>query len=335
MPSWQARLFDRYVRLRIRRRDWGEDRALARRARRLLGAPPVYRRLVLWGLRHKPVRVAVPQRVEGVPGIPGVSAVRGEWILVPAATPPSPGVTPGVLLYVHGGGYVSCSSATHRPITTALARRVSCRVFSADYRRAPEARFPAALEDVLAVYHWLLTEGAPGAPIAVAGESAGGSLVLALALHARSAGWPAPVCVAALSPWTDLAGTGASLHTNNGRCAMFHPENIPAFASVYLGGAPAEDPRASPLYADLRGLPPVLLQVGSTELLLDDARRMHERILAAGGASRLTIYEDVVHGWQLLTPLVPEARAAVQEVADFLRGHLSGTWLGPARFSAH
>jgi hypothetical protein len=106
---------------------------------------------------------------------------------------------------------------------------------------------------------------------------------------------------------------------------MFYPENIPAFASVYLDGASAQDPRASPLYADnLRGLPPVLLQVGSTELLLEDARRMHERLLAAGGASRLSIYEDVVHGWQLLTPLIPEACAAVREVADFLRVHRVG-----------
>lgn len=326
MPSWQARLFDHYVRLRIRRRHWGNDWALARRARRLFGAPPVYRHLVLWGLRRE--RVAIRQghkAAAGLPGVPAVPSIRGEWIRVTAATapPPSQDATPGVLLYVHGGGYVSCSSATHRPITAALARTVGCPVFSTDYRRAPETRFPAALEDVLAVYHWLLTEGAPGAPIAVAGESAGGGLVLALALHARAAGWPAPACVAALSPWTDLAGTGASLRTNEGRCAMFYPENIPAFASVYLDGASAQDPRASPLYAaDLRGLPPVLLQVGSTELLLEDARRMHERLLAAGGASRLSIYEDVVHGWQLLTPLIPEACAAVQEVADFLRVHL-------------
>jgi acetyl esterase/lipase len=223
---------------------------------------------------------------------------------------------------VHGGGYVSCSSATHRTITAALARLTGCRVFSADYRLAPEARFPAAFEDVVALYTWLLTDGAPGEPIAVAGESAGGGLVLSLAVHARETGRPLPACVVAFSPWTDLAGTGTSLRANQGRCAMFHPENIPAFASVYLDGTPADDPRASPLYADLRGLPPVLLQVGSTELLLDDARRVHERMVACGGASRLTVYDDVPHAWQLLVPFVPEARRAVGEAADFLRSHI-------------
>lgn len=299
--SWQARLVDRYSRLCIRRRDWGEEPALTRRARRLFGAPPAYGRLALRGLEHRPVATG--------------GGVRGEWIH-------APGAAPDVLLYIHGGGFVSCSAATHRPVTTALARVAGCRVFGVDYRIAPEARFPAALDDVVAAYRWLLAEGAPGAGIAVAGESAGGGLALALALEARDAGMPAPRCVAALSPWTDLAATGDSVYSNDGRCAMFRPGNMAAFAAVYLAGASDRDPRASPLYADLRGLPPVLLQVGSTELLLDDARRVHERITAGGGASRLTIYHDVMHGWQLLAPFLPEARAAVEEVAGFVREHL-------------
>lgn len=307
MPSWQARLLNGYARLWIRRRDWGDARALTRRARRLFGAPPVYRQLVLHGLSCE--RVTTEYRV------------RGEWIAGRAATP-------DVLLYVHGGGYVSCSAATHRPVTAALARLVGCRVFAAEYRTAPEAPFPAALDDVLAVYRWLLAEAAPGARIAVAGDSAGGGLVLALALHARDAGWPAPACIAALSPWTDLAGTGASVRANDGRCAMFRPENIPAFAAVYLDGAPADDPRASPVHAELSRLPPLLLQVGSTELLLDDARRVHERVVAGGGSSRLTVYEDVMHDWHLLAPLLPEARVALQEVAAFLRAHLEKPEVG-------
>lgn len=311
MPSWQARILSGYARLCLRRRDWGNASALTRRARRLFGAPPVYRQLVLLGLHHEPVTAE-----------PGV---RGEWITARAPTP-------DVLLYVHGGGYVSCSAATHRPITAVLARLVGCRVFAAEYRTAPEAPFPAAFDDIVAVYRWLLTEGAPGARIAVAGDSAGGGLVLALALHARDAGWLAPACVVALSPWTDLAGTGASVRTHDGRCALFHSENIPAFAAVYLEGAPADDPRASPVYAELSGLPPVLLQVGSTELLLDDARRVHERLAAAGGRSQLTIYEDVMHGWHLLAPLLPEARAALREVATFVRMHLAS---GPPSVHRH
>ena len=300
MPSPSARLFAAYVRLLVRRRDWGHGAALALRARRHFGAPPVVRDLARLGLRREPVRAA---------------GVRGEWV-----SPRRP--RPGVLLYVHGGGYVSCSAATHRPVVAALARAVGCRVLAVDYRVAPEAPFPAAHDDVVAAHRWLATEAAPGERIAVAGESAGGGLALALAVHARDAGWPAPACVVLLSPWTDLAGTGPSLRENDGRCAMFHTENIRAFADAYLAGAPADHPRASPLHADLRGLPPVLLQVGSTELLLDDARRVHARVRAAGGRSRLTVYDGAMHGWQLLAPLVPEARAALREAAAFVRTFL-------------
>ncbi len=269
---------------------------MARRARRLFGLPPILRKLPLRGIGH--------QRVAD-------GTIRGEWLIPP--TPAS-----GVILYVHGGGYVAGSAASHRTVTAALARATGCRVFAADYRLAPEARFPAAHDDVAAVYHWLVTRGAPGERIVIAGESAGGGLVLALAVHARDQGWPAPAAVVAFSPWTDLAGTGASLTGNAGRCAMFQPENIGGFAAAYLGPASATDPRASPLYADLRGLPPLLVQVGSTELLLDDARRLHEAVLRGGGSSRLTVYDDAAHGWQLMAPFVPEARAAIAEAAAFL-----------------
>jgi acetyl esterase/lipase len=289
----------------IRRRDWGDEQALASRARRLLGAPSLVQRAVLRGLVCTPAVVA-----------PGV---RGEWVARPAvaARPPV-----GVLLYVHGGGYVSGSAADRRPITAALARATGLHVFGLDYRLAPEHRFPAALDDVMTAWDWLVTRGAPGVPVAVAGESAGGGLVLLLAQQARDTGRPAPACVAALSPWTDLAGTGASLTDNDGRCAMFHTENIPAFARVYLGGARPDDPRASPVVGAAHDLPPVLTQVGSTEVLLDDARRMHERLRAAGGTSTLSVYDDVMHGWPLLAPLVPEARRAVAEIAAFVRAHV-------------
>ena len=300
-PSWQARLFDAYSRLVIRRRDWGEPIALARRARRLWGVPAPLQRLALRGLHQQSV-------ADG--------GVHGEWIV-----PTRPGR--GVVLYLHGGGYVACSAATHRPLTAALARATGRRVFAADYRLAPEAVFPAAFDDVAAIYHWLVTRGAVDEPIVVAGESAGGGLALALTVHARDVGWPAPAGVVGFSPWTDLAGTGTSVRANAGRCAMFHPNNITAFAAAYLGSADASDPRASPFYANLVGLPPVLLQVGSTELLLDDARRVHERIIAAGGSSRLTVFNDVPHAWQLLTPVLPEARAAIAEAADFIATKLA------------
>jgi monoterpene epsilon-lactone hydrolase len=270
--------------------------ALARRARRLFGAPPFLSRQYLWGLN----RTAAGGQV------------RGEWLSVkdPAAA---------TILYIHGGGYAAGSPVSHRPVTTALARITRCRVFSLDYRIAPEACFPAAFDDACAAYRVLAADGATR--IALAGESAGGGLVLALAMHARDTGLPPPACVIAMSPWTDLTGSGASIHANNGRCAMFRPENIAAFASVYLDGAPANDPRASPLFGRWHGLPPVLLQVGSTELLLDDSRAAHEAIIAAGGRSRLSVYDDVVHGWQLLAPFVPESRAALREASQFIQSH--------------
>jgi monoterpene epsilon-lactone hydrolase len=297
--SWQARLFDGYARLVLRRRDWGTADQLARRARRLWGMPAGLRGLGLRGLRHRVV---------------AKDGVRGEWL-----EPPMP--RRGVVLYLHGGGYVACSAETHRPVTTALARSTGRRVFSADYRLAPEFPFPAAFDDAVAAYRWLLHR-APGEPIAIAGESAGGGLTLALAVHFREAGWPAPACLVAFSPWTDLAGTGESLRANEGRCVMFHPENIAAFAAAYLAGARSDDPRASPLHADLGGLPPTLIQVGSAELLLDDARRVHDRIVAAGGASRLSVYPRAPHAWQLLMPWLPEARLSLGEAGEFVRAHL-------------
>jgi acetyl esterase/lipase len=135
------------------------------------------------------------------------------------------------------------------------------------------------------------------------------------------------------SPWTDLAGRGASVRENDGRDAMFRPENIPAFAAEYVGDTPPDDPRASPVYADLHGLPPMLLQVGSTELLLDDSRRVHEQVVAAGGESHLSVYDDVHHGWQMLTAFVPEARLALGEAATFIRQHLGHEAATPARAS--
>ena len=299
MPSWQARVSNAAVRTLVRRRDWGNVAVVARRARLVFGAPWPYQWITRQGLQWRRLNEA------------GISA---EWLI-----PESP--ARGTVLYIHGGGFVSCSAATHRPITGSLARRAGSAVFSTNYSLAPEHPFPAALDDVVAAYRWLL-RNTNGAPVALAGDSAGGGLALSLAIHARDHGLPAPACVVLFSPWTDLAGRGASLHANDGRCAMFRPENIPAFAAVYLGAAAPDDPRASPVYADLHGLPPLLLQVGSTELLFDDARRVHERATEAGTESRLTVYDDVHHGWQMLTPLVPEARAALGEAAAFIRSHL-------------
>ena len=305
-PSWQARCLSAALRLFVRRRRWGRDaRGVARRARLIFGSPRPYQWLQARGLTVRPVNEA---------------GIRGEW-LEPAATRAGD----GVILYIHGGGYVSCSAATQRPVAAALSRLTARRVFSLDYRLAPEHRYPAALEDAVAAYEWLIARGTPAGRICIAGDSAGGGLVLGCLLRVRDAGLaPLPACAVCFSPWTDLAGAGASVRANDGRCAMFRTENIEEFAAAYLpAGASPRDPYASPAHAaDFRGLPPLLLQAGSTEILLDDARVVHDKIHAAGGTSRLEIYEDLPHGWQMLDGLVPEARLALRRAASFIREHI-------------
>lgn len=302
MSSWQVKTLNAGVRLLIRRRKWGRDeQAVARRARRLFGAFPIYQWLRTRGLQLTPV------------SRPGM---RGEWVAPKE-------FDRNVVLYLHGGGYVSCSPATHRPITAALARLTGSRVFGLDYRVAPEHRFPAALDDAVAAYQWLLEQGVTADSIAVAGDSAGGGLTLALLLRAKDVGLPLPACAVCFSAWTDLAGTGASVRLNDGRCAMFRTENIAEFAGVYLGGRSPFEAYASPAHADLSGLPPLLLQVGSTELLSDDSQLVHDKIQEANGVSRMEIYEDVFHCWQMLDGVVPEARVALRQAAEFIRSHVS------------
>ena len=298
MSSWQARFFNAIIPALVLRRHWGAPEELARRARRVFGPPN-------WYSRGKTKGVQV-RRTDGT--------IPGEWIVPDGQT------STNIIVYFHGGGYVSCSPMTHRAITVALARNTGCRVLSLDYRLAPEHRFPMAFTQAVAAIHWLLIHGAKASEIAVAGDSAGGGLVVALLAHLRlTEPSSVPRCGVAFSPWTDLEGTGASLQTNDGKCAMFRPENIKEFAAAYLGDASPQDPRASPLFADLAGLPPLLLHVGSGELLLDDARRVHERIQEACGESILRVYDDVPHGWQLLDGLVPEARSSLAEAASFIR----------------
>lgn len=301
MSSWRARAFSRAVRVIVRRRDWGPEGALASRARRVLGAPPAYGRLVAAGLARIPCQSA---------------GIRGEWLI-----PPQP--VPGVVFYVHGGGFVSCSAATHRPIAAALARLARRAVLSVDYRLAPEARLPAAHEDVIAAYRSLVASGTPASEIALVGDSAGGNLVLSVALHVRDQAGTAPACVVAFSPWTDLTGGSPSVRTNADRCAMFHPENMRDFSAAALGTGRADSPTVSPAHAALHDLPPVLLHVGSTELLLDDARRVHAQIRGAGGRCSLHVYDDVPHGWQMLFPFVPEAVASLQDAATFIDASLA------------
>jgi epsilon-lactone hydrolase len=240
--------------------------------------------------------------------------LAGDWI--ERASGPAPSRT---LLYLHGGGYFFCSPATHRPITLALAAATEARVAVPDYRLAPEHRFPAAVEDAVAAYRGLIAQGTPPGRLVLAGDSAGAGLALALMLSLREAGEALPAGAVLFSPWTDLAATGASIIANDRRDAMFHGASVAQGARLYLGHTPATHPLASPLYADLRGLPPLFIQASDSEVLLDDATRLAAKADAAGVAVDFTQWRGLPHVWQAYTPMVPEARAALAEAAAFIR----------------
>jgi acetyl esterase/lipase len=310
-PSLRARIATRMVRVVVKHWARGNPEAVVRRARLVFGYPGFLTFVHSYGVKIEKVEA---------------QQVRGEWVCPTSC--PSPD---RVVLYLHGGGYVSCSSRTHRPVTTTLARLAQCRVFALDYRWAPEHPFPAAVDDAAAALLWLVENGAAPAKIAVAGDSAGGGLAIATMLRLRERGHALPGCAACLSPWVDL--TGAGKYRNAGSCSMFQPRDITTFAGLYLHGASPELPEASPVFADLHGLPPVLIQVSGTELLLDDALRLHEKAISCGVKSTLSVFPELPHVWQILFGLVPEARAALQQIANFICASLNTHGL-PATYSA-
>src|SRR4051812_23636734 len=244
--SWQSRIGRRWVRFYVKRKPAGQA-ALVDFTRRRFSTPA----WLVW-LHSLGVKI---ERVE--------APVKGEWL-----SPRDGFTSERVVYYLHGGGYISGSAKSCRPITATLARLLNGRVFGLDYRLAPEHRFPAGLDDAVAGYRWLLSSGIDPRSIAVVGDSAGGGMTLALALRLRDAGEPLPSCLICLSPWTDMTGNSESLTTNSERDSMFVGEDIARYAQIYLGDQSRHNPLASPLLADLGGLPPVLIQVGRDEVLL-------------------------------------------------------------------
>jgi len=305
-PSLRARVITPLVRLVVKRWPRGDDAALVRRARRLFGLLPWLTFAVSNGVSF--------ERVQW-------TDVCGEWI-IPCAND----FEEKVLLYLHGGGYVSCSPQSHRPITAALARLLRQRVFALDYRLAPESPFPAAVDDAARGLSWLTEQGFRPENIAIAGDSAGGGLTIATMLRLRTTGRPLPACAVCLSPWLDL--TGEWNYSNREQCAMFYPADVPAFAGVYLNGISPRTAEASPVFADLTGLPPLLVQASSTELLFDEAVRLHERALNSGVKSRLTLYPGLPHVWQMFRFLMPEAGKALREIAEFVEVETRGPQIG-------
>lgn len=288
MASWQAHLAAMLTRWQFRRRLGGMEDLARVRAVFESGRFPLPP-----GVRFR------PDQLGGVPG---------EW--AEAERPARP-----ALFYLHGGGFIACSPRTHRPITGFLAQQ-GFRVFAPEYRLAPAHPFPAACEDVLAAWRALRAE-LPGR-LAVAGDSAGGTLALSLMLALRDAGERLPDAAALFSPATDLAGTGASMRANADRDAMFRGEALGRLGAAWLAGADPRSPLASPLYADLAGLPPLLIHVGEREVLRDDSTRLAERAGAAGVPVELTVWPVVPHVWQFAHHLVPEARQSLLAAAAFL-----------------
>ena len=246
--------------------------------------------------------------------------LAGEWI-EPIA--PDHIARTRCILYFHGGAYVAMSARTHRAITSRLATWSDAALFALDYRLAPEHPFPAALEDALAAYRALIEAGAQACRIVVAGDSAGGGLALALLLALRDADEAQPAAAVLFSPFTDFAVTGNSIVANSAADAMFFGPWITAVASHYLADNSATNPLISPVYADLTGLPPLLIQVGDSEVLLDDSRRVHESALRSGVATTLQVWSGVPHGWQIFAPILPEARAALRAAATFIHAQMA------------
>lgn len=245
------------------------------------------------------------------------NGVPGEWLIPRQAAPGK------VLLYFHGGGWVMCSTRTHRAMVGRLARAAGIKALSIDYRLAPEYPYPAALDDCLAAYQWLLDQGYPASGIVVAGDSAGGNLTLALLLKLRDGAGPLPAAVVCLSPATDLAGTGASMQTKaDVDPVLILPIGSSPIAASYTGDHDLHDPYISPLYGDLHGLPPVLIHVGEDEVLLDDSVRFAEKACAAGVDARIVIWKNRFHVFQAYAPFIPDAQKSINQIGEFIRAQL-------------
>lgn len=227
-----------------------------------------------------------------------------------------------VLLYFHGGGYVQGSPASHRHLTSQLALAANARVLSVDYALAPEAPFPAAVDDGVKAYRWLIASGVEPKEIAIGGDSAGGGLTVATLLAARDEGLPMPAAAIAISPWTDLTCDTETYSTRADADPMIQQSGIKELAAAYLNGTDPRHPLASPNHADLTGLPPMLIHVGNDEVLLGDARDLHARARAAGVEAEIEEWADMIHVWHAFYQMLPKGKQAI----DRLGGYLSERW---------
>ncbi len=263
--------------------------------------------------------------IEAAPRYPLADAVKfrrinaggvpGEWITVAESRDDR------VLFYLHGGGYVLGSVDTHRELISRFARVMRARALAIDYRLAPEYPFPAAVADATIAYRWLLAEGVDPSGIAIAGDSAGGGLAMACLVALRDAEELMPAAAVCLSPWTDMECIGESLIQLAGK-GVIDPVMIREMARAYVGKADPREPLASPIHADLTGLPPLLIQVSKDEELYSDATRLAERARACGVETEVEAWGEMTHVWQAQATLIPEGREAIEDVGRFIRKRL-------------
>jgi monoterpene epsilon-lactone hydrolase len=268
---------------------------------------------------------AVTARMPLAPGVTctavDAGGVAAEWVDPPGVESSAP-----TLLYFHGGGYGMGSVNTIRPLVSQLAAATSARVLSVDYRLAPEHPCPAAVDDAVTAYAWLLQEGHEPGTVAFGGDSAGGGLVVAAMVAAKDRGLAIPASGVCISPWVDLTVRAPSLERNAARDPEVTQEMLAMWAELYLAGADPREPLASPLFADLRGLPPLLVQAGTAEAIEDDAVHLAVAARAAGVDVTLELYEDMIHVWHVFAPGLPEATATIGRVAAWLEAR----WTRPS-----
>ena len=253
----------------------------------------------------------VPKDVKCEPVKAG--SVKAEWVTAPGAA------ADRAILYFHGGGYVIGSINTHRAMVAELSRAAKARVLIIDYRLAPEYPHPAAVDDATEAYRWLLAQGFSPKRVAVAGDSAGGGLTVAALVALRDKGEKLPAAGACLSPWVDLEGIGESMTSKASLDPMVKKDGLLQLAGLYLGGKDPRTPLAAPLYANLSGLPPLLVVVGTSETLLDDASRLAERARKAGVDVTYEPAEGMIHVWQLFAPMLDEGKESIDRIGRFIR----------------
>jgi acetyl esterase/lipase len=256
-----------------------------------------------------PVPLPAGTRVESV----DVDDIPAEWISPPEAN------AERVLLYLHGGGYIIGSLKSHRDLVARLSSAAGVRSLLIDYRLAPEHVFPAAIDDALTAYRWLLASGTKPEHIILAGDSAGGGLTLALLQTLRDKHVPMPAGAVLLSPWTDLVGTVESRTTREAVDLIFTAKAINSLSSLYAGNEDTNNPLISPINADLRGFPPLLIEVGCDEVLLDDSLQVAEHARAANVPVELTVWDDMWHVFQQFSYVLPEGQQSLENMGRFIR----------------